>query len=447
MPSSLHDFALKDLAFSNSEAFFLASNQKGYDSSRYLFFPGCQLGASEPEIVERVYDDLAGRLSGGVGILLGCCGVIAKWAGKLEEFTLTMDKVRKAWEELGRPQVITACPTCYQILGENQPEMEIQGIWTILESLGLPEIEVKSSKDILAIHDTCTTRYNQDIQDSIRRIVLNRGYLIEELPYSRAMTKCCGYGGLMSFANHEVGEMVVESIIDESCADYLTYCVNCRDRFAAHGKRAFHLLELFYQDNLIHSMVRKPPNFSERHENRIKLKKSFCFKIGKEYDHPIDKLMLRLSVSDSVLALMEDRMILTSDISKVISNAEKTNNKLLDEITNEFIAYHKLAYVTYWIRYTIEGDQYILHNAYSHRMEITDESGGQVRYSANEEDNTNISCVKCGEKLRIDKVTLTYMGNKFPVELPKCLGCGMIFIPEALVLGKMLQVEKALEDK
>jgi hypothetical protein len=65
------------------------------------------------------------------------------------------------------------------------------------------------------------------------------------------------------------------------------------------------------------------------------------------------------------------------------------------------------------------------------------------------EANTNIQlrCFPCGVPLKRGKVTIAYLGGSFPVELPKCPVCGQIYIPEDLALGKMLQVEKALEDK
>ncbi|NLT96482.1 MAG: hypothetical protein GXW85_13320 [Clostridia bacterium] len=59
----------------------------------------------------------------------------------------------------------------------------------------------------------------------------------------------------------------------------------------------------------------------------------------------------------------------------------------------------------------------------------------------------NIICDKCGIPLTPGKVTLSYLGSSFPVELPKCSQCGLVFIPEELARGKMDQVEKALEDK
>ncbi|MDA8441934.1 MAG: 4Fe-4S dicluster domain-containing protein, partial [Peptococcaceae bacterium] len=70
MPPSAHDFALRDMAFSNSEHFALARHQPGHATSKYLFFPGCQLSASSPEQVEKVYAYLRENLAGGVGLML-----------------------------------------------------------------------------------------------------------------------------------------------------------------------------------------------------------------------------------------------------------------------------------------------------------------------------------------------------------------------------------------
>lgn len=56
-------------------------------------------------------------------------------------------------------------------------------------------------------------------------------------------------------------------------------------------------------------------------------------------------------------------------------------------------------------------------------------------------------CGSCKEPLVKGKVTISYMGNAFPVELLVCPKCGQALVPEELALGKMAEVEKALEDK
>ena len=57
------------------------------------------------------------------------------------------------------------------------------------------------------------------------------------------------------------------------------------------------------------------------------------------------------------------------------------------------------------------------------------------------------TCEKCNERLVLGKVEISYLGSSFPVELLKCPKCGLVLIPEELALGKMNEVEKALEDK
>lgn len=56
-------------------------------------------------------------------------------------------------------------------------------------------------------------------------------------------------------------------------------------------------------------------------------------------------------------------------------------------------------------------------------------------------------CDRCKKALIQERVKLIYLGGNFEVELMKCPGCNMVFIGEDLALGKMLEVEKDLEDK
>ena len=56
-------------------------------------------------------------------------------------------------------------------------------------------------------------------------------------------------------------------------------------------------------------------------------------------------------------------------------------------------------------------------------------------------------CDKCKKKLELQKVKVSYLGGNFEVELMKCPKCNAVFISEDLALGKMLEVEKGLEDK
>lgn len=364
MPPSAHEFALIDMMCSNSDDFFLAKHQLGFESSKYVFFPGCQLPASEPRLVKEVYKDLCEKLEGGVGLLFACCGSIGKWAERKDLYKNSLDKINKAYRELGCPEIIAACPTCYKILKDELEEDNIKGIWDILENIKNKEEEGKNKT--LAIHDACTSRCDKNIQKSVRNLVENLGYKIEEIDYNKDKTTCCGYGGLTSIANKELGDKIINTRIKQSDCDYLTYCINCRDRFLSKGKNSKHLLELFYnfQGNS------KNPGISERRYNRLQLKLDMLKDLGEDISVE-NKYKTKLIINEKLKKELEDKMILYIDIEKTIDYAEENNEKMFDKEKQEYIAYHTIGNVTFWVRYSKdEHGKYVLHNAYSHRMEI-----------------------------------------------------------------------------
>jgi hypothetical protein len=56
-------------------------------------------------------------------------------------------------------------------------------------------------------------------------------------------------------------------------------------------------------------------------------------------------------------------------------------------------------------------------------------------------------CANCDLPLEASKIMVSYLGNAYPVDLLRCPKCGMALVPEGLALGRMNEVEKALEDK
>jgi uncharacterized Zn finger protein len=62
-------------------------------------------------------------------------------------------------------------------------------------------------------------------------------------------------------------------------------------------------------------------------------------------------------------------------------------------------------------------------------------------------DTPKLICKKCQQEMVLGKVTVTYLGATFPIELLRCPSCGLVYVPESLATGKMEQVEQSLEDK
>ena len=62
-------------------------------------------------------------------------------------------------------------------------------------------------------------------------------------------------------------------------------------------------------------------------------------------------------------------------------------------------------------------------------------------------EGAGLVCAACDRPLEMGKVEASYLGQRFPVELPRCPSCGFVYVSEDLALGRMLKVEQALEDK
>lgn len=56
-------------------------------------------------------------------------------------------------------------------------------------------------------------------------------------------------------------------------------------------------------------------------------------------------------------------------------------------------------------------------------------------------------CSKCNKELELTSINLEYLGHRMTHQFPTCPVCKLIYIPEEVVMGKMQQIERELEDK
>ena len=367
MPLAPHEFALLDLYFSNGDA-FLARPQPGFDTCRYVFFPGCQASAIAPETVKAAYLDLCSRLEGGVALMLGCCGAICDWAGRYEMTGRTEEFIDREMSKLGNPIVIAGCPTCAKELKSHE-EISVRGIWDVLLELGLPEGGYGLDRPV-AVHDSCGARGDAETQKAIRTIAEELGCTVIETPYSGDRSPCCGYGGLTAYANREVAAEMTEQCLKRSEAPYLSYCMACRDRFARQGRESRHILELVYGTD-----AGSPPDISEKRRNRLTLKNDLLRELWLE--EPMEmKLDYRLNYTEEARRLMDERMILTDDVIAVMNFYRETGEAVYDSESGLLIARNRVGNATFWVKFIRESENsYTVHGAYSHRMNVVKRQG------------------------------------------------------------------------
>ncbi len=385
MPPAAHEFALDDMAFSNSLNIQFVRKQGQNQKNKYIFFPGCQLPTILPNQVMSAYAYLQENLEGGIGFHLGCCGIPAKWAGESKYLDKTLDDFKANWLELEKPIYIFACASCSDFFKTHCPEMEQISLWEIIQDtennhLKSPENRLAGAvlDEVVAIHDPCSSRSFPKMQNSIRKLSEQIGQKYEELKFSKEMTRCCGYGGLSANVTANTKGKIADTFLftrqKETDKILLVYCAICRERFQKIEQSSIHILELLFPFSEVHDIKsassQKMLSAFERQEKRYEFKKNILEKFWGEF-MSLTEYEIKINLSKEVEELIGSRHILKEDIILVLLEAKKDNSAFYNQETGHFLSAYRPRLVTYWVEYKEENDNsYTIINAYCHRMVV-----------------------------------------------------------------------------
>ena len=364
MPWVFHDFWLRDMADALSQNFaFIGSPVEKPD---YLFFPGCNLGASEPQHVLGAYALLL-KAAPNTAIQLGCCGAPAEWAGDVPLRDKACNDIRNQWEKLGKPLMILACPTCKLIFDRYLKEIETVFLSDFFIKLGIKPNSVEKNKEI-AVFDPCAIRKNEESQKNIRTLAKEAGYLINELPNHGNTALCCSFGGQIDITNPPYTKWLAKQRTEISELPYLVYCSNCRDVFTSAGKPVTHILELFSGCERKEQTV---PGIEQRLLNRRKVKEEIINSYYPNNKNEIQqvKTLPELNLVPGLKEKLNNERIFITDITSVISFCE-TSRRRLRLPSGHYLGHCEIGYTTYWVEYKPEQNFFTVFNAYSHRMKI-----------------------------------------------------------------------------
>lgn len=371
IPPAYHDYWLRDMEHALSDQAFLLLPPAPDANRRYLFFPGCQLGASDPRYPEAAWE-LLRKAYPHSGLLLACCGAPANWAGDGELHQQVLERLTAEWETAGRPTLVCACPTCIKQLRAGLPQIEIISLYqalAVIPSLPLPDWRGESA---LAVADPCAAkeegRLRADMDELLRRMGVPYRHIVEdirELP-------CCGFGGNIQGAAPELAEMMAQKRVDADDLPYLTYCANCRDKYAELGKPTLHMIDLLCGLNDIH---RPAPHLSQRRANREAAR---SLVLGET--PPAQSSEPKLLISEDILGSMDKQLLTAEDVRRVIAYAEQTGSRLKDD-AGVSIAHLDLGIPTVWVEYRPRGEAFEVLQVYAHRMKL-DEPGREKNDSS-----------------------------------------------------------------
>ena len=351
----------------------------------YAFFPGCNLGALDPEYVIRPYKWLLSKRSD-TSMLLRCCSIPVDWNGDSSLHNEEIAGLKQDWEDLGQPTLIMACMSCQKHFREYLPEIPTVSLYELLEEWGFTQDNntiCSSSEpckanvcdgsktagssgyssepnrcgksDRFAIFDPCSARNYHAVQDAVRKLLAASDVHTEELPEGNRHG-CCGFGGMVSIAAPDFAEYVSRHRAELSEAPYIVYCSNCRDIFCDRGKKAVHILDVLFAIDPEGS--RPQPDLTQRRRNRVELKKRLLEEIWKEEPEMKSyESKFTLIMQNEVREKINRQHILEEDICAVISNAEATGRRAFDPATGHYKAYREIGHITCWVEYAPAADE------------------------------------------------------------------------------------------
>lgn len=357
LPPSYYQYWLSDMEQADTEAEILLLPEK---TPKYMYFPGCQMAASDPEYVAASYRWMQEQYGDRLALWIRCCGAPANWAGDSQLYERSLAQIRKTWKESQMPTFILSCPTCMERFRESLPEIKTVSLWELMAD-GLEQRPDTGEK--IAVFDSCAAKSDENLKQAIRRIARKLGYEPLELSGNGRETSCCGYGGLVYSVNPEMVEEVRRCNAELDEHEFLTYCVNCTDSFRAEGKAAKHILNAVFQ-------LESPAytaGLERRRVNRMELKQQL---LGKNNSDPESQGVqeMKITIPTEVKEKMDRQLLLEEDVCEIVASAQAGNTFV--KMDNKQVAHKRIGYVTIWVEYHTDAETPVVDNVYSHRIVI-----------------------------------------------------------------------------
>ena len=84
----------------------------------------------------------------------------------------------------------------------------------------------------------------------------------------------------------------------------------------------------------------------------------------------MEKPEFTLTLTDEARALMEQRMVLDTDVIAVMRAYRESGEAVLENDTGLLVTRLRIGNVTFWVKFTEDAEGYTVRRVYSHRMTI-----------------------------------------------------------------------------
>lgn len=222
-----------------SRAFVSYALPDGCDT---VFFPGCNLPGSRPEQTHWLFLQLQKHFNC-LGIVLDCCLKPSHDLGRQEWFRNNFFTIVQRLLDNGISRVLTGCPSCHWIFREYGGPLQVTSAYEVLAD---DVKESDSSASVYRLHDACTARYEDGMQQAVRKLAIAKGLELQETKHSGNGAICCGQGGGVFCVAPELADGWTQTKEKESAeVPVLTYCGGCHE-FLRRRLQTTHILDVLH---------------------------------------------------------------------------------------------------------------------------------------------------------------------------------------------------------
>jgi uncharacterized membrane protein YdjX (TVP38/TMEM64 family)/Fe-S oxidoreductase len=247
-----------------------------------VFFPGCTLPGTRPERVRTLYNDLK-KSQPTLGMVLDCCTKPSHDLGREQTFEAMFGEMKTYLIEHGVRNVLVACPNCFKIFNQYGEGLSVRTVYELLAEKGSSEAGKVSGT--VTVHDPCAVRLEDSIHGSVRKLIVDQGLTVEEMPHHGRKTLCCGEGGSVGFLSPDLAKnWGALRKVEANGRRIVTYCAGCTSALNATTP-ASHILDLFYEPEATLGGSVKVARAPFTYWNRIRLKKQ----LKKEIDAAVTR--------------------------------------------------------------------------------------------------------------------------------------------------------------
>jgi uncharacterized membrane protein YdjX (TVP38/TMEM64 family)/Fe-S oxidoreductase len=208
-----------------------------YSSTDTVFWPGCGLAGTSPEMVKKTIKLLSKSLNKRVGLVLDCCFDPLYQLGDINSVKEAAERIQERLKNNKITNVITGCTNCRKSLSIHLSDIKVEHIFEVLHKnfeLRTPYSELQT----FFIHHPCPSFRSENIRQNAKTI-------LQSSDSENSRPTCCGHGGGVSSLSPELSKKFTDKVISASKDNpIVTYCMGCKGKFLENGKKAYHLLEL-----------------------------------------------------------------------------------------------------------------------------------------------------------------------------------------------------------